>query len=62
MKFEQGGNGQYFSYEETVDCGHNHLRKVLVNETVNNRVYELRLSLKNSKLSKVRHRQKNGIK
>jgi hypothetical protein len=25
MKFKEGGNGQWFSYEETVDCGHNHL-------------------------------------
>lgn len=25
MRFESGGQGQYFEYEEEVDCGHNHL-------------------------------------
>ena len=30
MKFKGGGDGQWFSYEETVDCGHNHLRNVFI--------------------------------
>ena len=48
MKFKEGGNGQWFSYEETVDCGHNHLRKVYRELQIS--LFALRLKYMHEKL------------
>ena len=50
MRFKEGGNGQWFSYEETVDCGHNHLRKVYVNRELQISLFALCLKYKHEKL------------